>query len=135
MAKKFKKMTKKEVAKEMATLKAEVAGLKTEMALKAEVAGLKTEMAHLRAEQRATLKAEIDNLHKRLHAEFEQAKQRSKRGEREAKGKVQALEEKAAKAQGEAKAAIEARMTNIRNRSKKSATSSQPPQESKVSSP
>jgi hypothetical protein len=122
MAKKFKKMTKKEVAREMAALKADVAALRTEMALKAEVAGLKTELAHLKAEQRATLKAEIDNLHKRLRAEFELAKQRSRREEKDVKGKVQALEGKAVKAKRDAKAAIEARMASLRNKSKESTT-------------
>jgi hypothetical protein len=122
MAKKFKKMTKKEVAKEVAALKADVAALRTEMALKAEVAGLKTEMAHLRAEQKATLKAEIDNLQKRLHAEFELAKQRSKREQKEVKGKVHALEGKAVKAKREAKAVIQARMASLRDKPKESTT-------------
>lgn len=84
MAKKFKKLTKK-VVREVA-------------ALKAEVADLKTEMAHFRAEQKTKLQAEIDSLQKKLHAELEQAKQGSKRAEKDVKGKVQALEEKAAKA-------------------------------------
>lgn len=109
MAKKVKK-----VAKELA-------------ALKAEVANLKTEMAHLRVEQSSKLKVEIDNLHEKLHAELEQAKQGSRREEKEAQSKVHALEEKAAKVKGEAKAAIEARMTNIRNRSKKSTATTTTP--------
>ena len=97
-------------------------------ALKAEVAELKTEMAHLRTEQGAKLKAEIDSLSKKLHAEMEQTKRRSKRGEREVKGQVHALEEKAGKATGEAKAAFEARVTRIRKRLRKPVASSEQPQ-------
>ena len=74
MAQKTKKMTKKELARELTALKAEIASLKTEMALKAEIASLKTEMAHLRTEQRVKLKDEIDNLHKKMYAELETLK-------------------------------------------------------------
>ncbi|MGA1974919.1 MAG: hypothetical protein ABSG92_04720 [Conexivisphaerales archaeon] len=126
-------MTKKELAKELAALKTEIASLKTELALKTEVASLKTELAHLRTEQRVKLKDEIDNLHKKMQAELEALKAAAgaKREEKKIKGKVQALEEKAAKATGKAKAAIEARMKNTPNESKKVATSVEEPKEVK----
>jgi hypothetical protein len=100
-------MGKKKAARELA-------------ALKKEVADLKTVMAHLRAEQGAKFKAEFASLHKKLHAELEQAKQRPEREEKEAKGEVQALEEKETKAKDKAKAVIRARMANIRDKSKAS---------------
>jgi hypothetical protein len=109
-------MGKKKLAKEVATLKAEVADLKKEM-------------ANLGKGQTAKLMSEIDNLNKKLHAELEQIKQGSKREEKEVK--VQALGKKAAKAKGEAKAAIEARTTKIQNKSKESTTSSEQQQEAK----
>ena len=109
-------MGKKKIVKELA-------------ALKAAVADLKKEMANLQARQAAKLKSEIDSLDNKLHAEFEQIKQRSKREEKQIKGKVQALGRKAAKAKGETKAATEARMTNIQNKSKESTTSFEQPQQ------
>ena len=42
----------------------------------------------------AKLKFEIDNLNKKLHAELEQMKQRSKTEEKLVKGKVQAIRRK-----------------------------------------
>lgn len=136
MAKKSKKMTRKEIAREVAALKAEVANLKAEMALKAELVALKTELAHFRTEQKVKLKAEIDNLNKKIHAELEARKAvaGAKREEKKIKGKVHALEDKAAKAKVEAKAAIDARMTNIRNETKKIVTGVEHPQESKPGS-
>src|SRR5437867_12886895 len=97
-------MGKKKIAKEVA-------------ALKAAVADLKKEIANLQASQAAKLKSEIENLDNQLHAEFEQIKHKSKREEKQVKGKVQALGRKAAKAKGETKAATEARMTNTQNKS------------------
>lgn len=120
MAQKTKKMTRKELARELT-------------ALKTEIASLKTEMAHLRTEERVKLKDEIDNLHKKMYAELETLKAAAgpKREEKKIKGKVQALEEKAAKATGKAKAAIEARMKNTPNESKKVTTSVEEPKEVK----
>ena len=113
-------MGKKKIVKELA-------------ALKAAVADLKKEMANLQARQAAKLKSEIDSLDNKLHAEFEQTKQRSKREEeKQVKGKVQVLGRKTAKAKGETKvAATEARMTNIQNKTKESNTSFEEPQETK----
>ncbi len=133
MVQKTKKMTKKELSRELAALKVEVAGLKAGMALKTEVADVKAELARLRTEEKVKLKDEIENLRKKTHAELEALKAASgpKREEKKIKGKVQALEEKAAKATGKAKAAIEARMTNTSNEPKKAATIVEAPKEVK----
>jgi hypothetical protein len=100
-------------------------------ALKADVASLKTEMAHLRTELRAKPKAETGAPPKELPAKLERPKQRSKRKEKAAKSKVPALGDKAAKTKGEAKAPIEASIANARNKSPKPATVVEQPQGSK----
>jgi len=117
MAKKFKKLAK-EIAEEVA-------------ALKADVVALKTEVAHLRTEVRAKPKAEIGAPHKKLPAKLERPKQRSRGKEKEAKSKVQALGDMAAKAKGQTKAPIEASVANARNKSPKPATVVEQPQGSK----
>jgi uncharacterized membrane protein len=89
-------------------------------ALKADIAQLKAEQAKSRTEQKAKIQAKIDNLNKKLHAKFEQAKKRSEQEEEETKAKVEALERKAAKAKGEAKAKIEERIADIKKKSKES---------------
>jgi uncharacterized membrane protein len=87
--------------------------------LRADIAQLKAEKARSRTEQKARLQAKIDKLHEKLNDKLEQARQRSEQQEKETKAKINALEEKAAKAKGEAKAAIEARIASIRKESKK----------------
>jgi uncharacterized membrane protein len=83
-------------------------------ARKAEIAQLKAEKARARKEQKARLQTKIDNLQEKLHAKLEKVKQRSEQREKEAEAKVQALEKKAAKAKGEAKATLKARIANFR---------------------
>jgi len=85
-------------------------------ALKAEVALLKKEVTQLRTEQDAKLRAELDNLHKRINSELEQAKQGAEREEKKTKGKVLSLEHRAARATGELKAGAEARTARIRKK-------------------
>jgi uncharacterized protein YicC (UPF0701 family) len=87
-------------------------------ALKADIAQLKAEQAKSGAEQKAKIQSKIDDLNKKLHVKFEQAKKRSEQQKEEARAKVQALEKKAAKARGEAKANIEARVADIKKKSK-----------------
>ena len=65
------------------------------------------------------IQSKIDDLNKKLHAKLEQAKQASKQRQEEAKAKVDAMEKKAAKAKGEAKMNIEARIADIKKRSQK----------------
>jgi uncharacterized membrane protein len=88
--------------------------------LKADIAQLKAEQAKSRADQKAKLQTKIDVLNKKLQAKVKQAKQRSEQEQKESKAKVAALEKKAAKAKGDTKVAIEARIDEIKKRSKKS---------------
>jgi uncharacterized membrane protein len=82
--------------------------------LKEEIAQLKAEHAQARAERKAKLQAKIDNLNTKLQTKLEQTRQRSEQIKAETEAKVQALQQKAAKAQGEAKKALDARITQIR---------------------
>jgi uncharacterized membrane protein len=86
--------------------------------IKADIAQLKAEHAKSRADRKAKLQTKIDNLNKKLHAKLEQAKNRRKRREEEAKAKVEALEKKVAKAKGEVKAKIEERIDYIKKKEK-----------------
>jgi len=88
--------------------------------IKADIAQLKAEQAKSQADQKAKLQKKIDNMNKKLNAKLEQAKQSSERQQKEAKAKVDALEKKAAKAKGDTKAAIQARIDDIKERSKES---------------
>jgi uncharacterized membrane protein len=84
--------------------------------LRAEIEQLKAEHARAKAEHKAKLQAKIDALNTRLQTKLQQAKQRSEQIKSETEAKVQALQKKAAKAQGDAKAAIDARVTDIRKK-------------------
>jgi uncharacterized membrane protein len=85
-----------------------------EAELRAEIDALKAEHARARADRKAKLQARIDHLNAKLQDRLEQAKHRSEQMKRETEAKVHALEQKAAKAQGDAKAAINARITQLR---------------------
>ncbi|HMD98612.1 MAG TPA: DUF1269 domain-containing protein [Terriglobia bacterium] len=85
-----------------------------EAELRAEIEALKAEQAQARAERKAELQARIDRLNTKLQNNLEQAKRRSEEMRRETEAKVQALQQKAAKAQGDAKAALNTRATQIR---------------------
>lgn len=82
--------------------------------LKEEIAQLKAEHAQARAERKAKLQAKIDGLNAKLQGKLDQAKRRSEQVKAEADAKVQALQKRAAKAQGDAKAAIDTRVAQIR---------------------
>lgn len=82
--------------------------------LRAEIDQLKAEHAQVRAEQKAKLQAKIDALNTRLQAKLQQARQRSEQIKKETDAKVQSLQQKAVKAQGDAKVAINARVTDIK---------------------
>jgi len=82
--------------------------------LRAEIDQLKAEHARTKAEHKAKLQAKIDQLNTRLQTKLQQARQRSEQIKSETEAKVQALQKKAAKAQGNAKAAIDARLTEIK---------------------
>ena len=83
--------------------------------MKAEVEELKAEHARAKADRKAKLQAKIDQLNAKLQKKLEQAKQRSEQIKSETEAKVQALQKKAAKAQGDIKASLDARAKQIRN--------------------
>jgi len=82
--------------------------------LRAEMDQLKAEHARAKAEHKAKLQAKIDQLNTRLQNRLQQARTRSEQIKNETDAKVQALQKKAAKAKGDAKAAIDARVTEIK---------------------
>ena len=67
-----------------------------------------------RADQKANLQAKIDILNTKLEHKLDRARQRSEQIKSETEAKVQALQKKAAKAHGDAKTAIDARVARIR---------------------
>ena len=93
-----------------------------------DVAAMREDLAELKKEEKEEkqqerkdkLRAKIDNLHERLHAKLEHAKEHSELQEQEAKAKIHAMENKAAQSRGNAKAAIEERITSIRKKSNQS---------------
>jgi uncharacterized membrane protein len=89
--------------------------------LKAETEQLKAEHAQAKADRKAKLQTKIDDLRGKLQQKLEQAKERSEQIKSETDAKVQALQKKAAKAQGDAKTAINARASQIREQYEKSA--------------
>lgn len=82
--------------------------------LKQEIAQLKAEHTQARAERKAKIQAKIDGLNAKLQEKIDQAKQRSEQIKSETEAKLQALQAKAAKAQGDRKAAFDARIAQIR---------------------
>jgi uncharacterized membrane protein len=82
--------------------------------IKEEIAELKAEHAQERADRKAKLQARIDGLNAKLQERLDQAKQRSEQIKSETEAKVKALEKRAAKAQGDAKEAFDARVAQIR---------------------
>ena len=80
--------------------------------IKEEIAQLKAELSQERADRKAKLQARIDGLNAKLQEKLDQAKQRSEQIKSETEAKVQALQKRAAKAQGDAKVAFNARRSN-----------------------
>ena len=85
-----------------------------EAELRAEIQQLKAEHARAQAERKVKLQAKIDALNAKLQNKLEQAKQKSEQLRQETEAKVNALQKKAVKAQGEIKAVIDARVKEIR---------------------
>jgi len=82
--------------------------------LKSDIANMKAELAQARAEHKAKLQAKIDKLNAKLQQKVAEARQRSEQIQNETDAKVKALQDKAAKAQGDAKSAIESRIAKMR---------------------
>jgi uncharacterized membrane protein len=83
-------------------------------AAKAQLDQLKTEHAQARADRKAKLQKQIEELSKRLNARFERAKARSQQNTRDLQARVQALQQRADKEKGDTKAAFEARIAKLR---------------------
>jgi uncharacterized membrane protein len=83
-------------------------------ARRAELDQLKAEHAKARADRKAKLQAKIDHLNARLQKSLEQSRARSEQSKRELQAKVEALQKKAAKEKGAAKAAIDAQIAGLR---------------------
>jgi uncharacterized membrane protein len=91
-------------------------------AMKADLAQLKAEQGRSQAEHKVKLQKKIDNLRAKLQSKLDQAQRKSEARQKEAEAKIQALEKKAAKSKGEAKGAIEARISTIREQTKATTT-------------
>lgn len=87
---------------------------KDEALLRAEIGQLKAEHARAKADRKAKLQSKIDQLNAKLQKKLDQGKQRSEQIMRETEAKVEALQAKAAKYQGEIKAAMERRIQELR---------------------
>jgi uncharacterized membrane protein len=87
---------------------------KDEAVLRAEIGQMKAEHARAKAERKAKLQSKIDQLNAKLQKKLDEAKQRSEQIKRETEAKVEALQKRAAKSQGDIKAAMEKRMLEIR---------------------
>jgi uncharacterized membrane protein len=83
------------------------------MANEIETARLETEKKQAKEERKAKLQAKIDKLNKARKKKEEQAGQRLEQIKKEHERKAQAMKEKAANARGDAKAAIDARITDL----------------------
>jgi len=81
---------------------------------KAQLEQLKIEQAKAQADRKAKLQTQIDSLNKRIEAKLARAQARSQQVTREFQARVQALQQKADKEKGDAKAALEARITKLR---------------------
>jgi len=82
--------------------------------IKEEIAEYKAEQAKAHAERKAKLQAKVDSLNVKLQKKLDQAKHREQQIKSETEAKVHALQERAAKAHGDAKKAFDARIVQIR---------------------
>jgi uncharacterized membrane protein len=85
-----------------------------EAILRAEIGQMKAEHARAKAERKGKLQSKIDQLNAKLQKKLDYGKQRSEQIKRETDAKVETLEKKAAKAQGDIKAAMQQRAQEIR---------------------
>jgi len=88
--------------------------VKDEAVLRAEIGQMKAEHARANAERKTKLQAKIDQLNAKLQKKLDEATQRAEQIKRETEAKVEALQKKAAKFEGEIKAATEKRVKEIR---------------------
>ena len=79
-----------------------------------QVEHLKIELAQARADRKAKLRAQIENLSKRIDAKLARAQARARQITQEYQAKVEALQAKADKEKRESSAAVEARIAKLR---------------------
>jgi uncharacterized membrane protein len=82
--------------------------------LRAEIDQLKAEHAKAAADRKNKLQTKIDSLNARREKKLEQSRLHAKQVKQELDAKVEALQRKAAKEKGDVKAALEARIANLR---------------------
>lgn len=82
--------------------------------LREQIEQLKVEHARAKADRKAKLQSKIDSLNAKLQTKLDQARQRSEQIKSETEAKVEGMQRKAAKAQGDAKKALDARIAQIR---------------------
>jgi uncharacterized membrane protein len=85
-----------------------------EATMRAELASLKAEHAKAKADRKQRLQSMIDRLNEKLQGKLQREEQHRENLKREMDAKVHAVQERAAKAQGQAKATLEARITDLR---------------------
>jgi uncharacterized membrane protein len=85
-----------------------------EAAMRAELASLKAEQAKAQTERKQRLQARIEQLDSKLQATLQRDRQQREQRNREMDAKLNAVQQRAAKAQGDAKAALEARIAELR---------------------
>lgn len=89
-------------------------------AITAEIDQLKAELAQAKTDRKAKLQAKIDGLNTKLQEKLARVEKRSEQIKSETDLKVRTLQEKAAKARGDAKAAIDGRIRQIQETYEKS---------------
>lgn len=82
--------------------------------IRAEIEQLRLEHAKAKADRKAKIQSKIDDLETRLQRKLERSKERLQQVRDETEAKLQALQKKAANAQGEVKATMNARVTELR---------------------
>jgi len=85
-----------------------------EATMRAELASLKAEHAKAKAESKKRLQSRIEQLEAKLQATLRRNQQQHEELKREMDAKVKAVQQRASKAQGDAKVALEARVAELR---------------------
>jgi uncharacterized membrane protein len=83
-------------------------------AAKAELEQLKIEHAKAQADRKAKLQAQIEKLNKRIEAKLARSQEGAQQATRQFEARVKALQDRAEKEKGSAKAAVEARIAKLR---------------------
>jgi uncharacterized membrane protein len=85
-----------------------------EATMRAELASLKAEQAKAQTERKKRLQSRIEQLEAKLQATLQRDRQQREEREREMDAKLKSVQQRASKAHGDAKAALEARVAELR---------------------